>query len=338
MEGLIKIRDFATDHYNFDPDRVTLLPMAGSNRVYVRLFFIHTIVIGTYNENVAENQAFFYLSDVLNKKGINVPKVLAISDDEKIYLQEDCGTMDAYSLLVGAKIEEKVTLLKEVIDDLVELHIKASTGIDYSMCYPSASFDVGDVMKDLNYFESHFLSQIGIDYDSKLLKDAFEKIATDVTKIHFSTFMYRDFQSRNILVQEDKLCFIDFQGGRRGPGVYDIVSLLYQAKLQLDEANRRELIQYYISQISQQSVHTIEQLEADVDAIKIVRLLQVLGAYGLRGLVEQKAHFISSIDPAIDNLMIFTEDPNFALRCPYLHLLLEKIIQNKSEILCLIPA
>lgn len=338
MEGLIAIRDFATDFYNFDPDRVTLLPMAGSNRVYVRLFFIHTVVIGTFNENVAENQAFFYLSDALSKKGIHVPKVLAISDDQKIYLQEDCGSMDAYSLLIGAKTEEKVTLLKEIIDDLVELHIKALTGIDYSQCYPSASFEYSDVIYDLKYFEKYFLSQIGIDYEALFLQTEFETIASGINNMHFLTFMYRDFQSRNIMVQQDKLCFIDFQGGRRGPGVYDVISLLYQAKLQLDEANRKELIQYYISKICQQSGNTIEQLEADVDAIKIVRLLQVLGAYGLRGLVEQKPHFISSIDPAIDNLKIFTEDANFAKRCPYLHSLLEKIVQNKSEILCLIPA
>ena len=337
MGGLIAIRDFATDFYNFDPDRVTLLPMAGSNRVYVRLFFIHTVVIGTFNENVAENQAFFYLSDALSKKGIHVPKVLAISDDQKIYLQEDCGSMDAYSLLIGAKTEEKVALLREIIDDLVELHIKASSGIDYLRCYPSASFDYSDVLYDLRYFERHFLSQVGIGYDVKKLKREFENIATGVTNAHFLTFMYRDFQSRNIMVQEDKLTFIDFQGGRRGPGVYDIISLLYQAKLKLDEGNRKALIHYYLEKIASQSGYTVDQLQEDINAIKIVRLLQVLGAYGLRGLVEQKPHFISSIDPALDNLKIFTEDVNFAEKSPYLHTLLDKIVQNKSEILCLIP-
>lgn len=337
MESWIAIREFATEHFNFDPDRVIKLPQAGSDRVYVRLFFIHTVVIGTYNANIAENQAFFYLSETLHKKGVNVPRILAISEDQTMYIQEDCGTMDAYSLLTGAKREEKITLLREIIDDLAKLHLSCVDGIDYLRCYPSPVFWYSDILNDLHYFEDHFLIQCGVDHDRKKLRIEFEKIALAVTRCHFLTFMYRDFQSRNIMVQEDKLYFIDFQGGRRGPGVYDIISLVYQAKLGLEETDRKELCNYYIEKITGGSEVTSEQLLSDIEALKVVRLLQVLGAYGLRGLVEQKPHFISSIDPAIDNLKVFTEDPEFRSKYEYLTEILTLIIKNKAEILCLIP-
>ena len=336
METLIAIRDFATDFYNMDPDRVKLIPMAGSNRVYVRLFFAHTIVIGTYNENIRENEAFFYLSETLSTKGINVPKVIIVSEDRTMYLQDDCGQMDAYSLLVGAKKEEKSELLKEIIDGLVHLHVSSMEGIDFTRCYPSVSFDTKDVLHDLNYFEEYFLAKTGIIYDRNLLKQDFEHICKGVAHCHFITFMYRDFQSRNILVQDEGIAFIDFQGGRKGPGVYDIISLVYQAKLELSEQERTELISYYTGLIADKTVFSEVQLSEDINAVKVVRLLQVLGAYGLRGLVEQKPHFIASIDPAIENLKIFTSDKGFAENMPYLSSLLEQIIQNKSEILCLI--
>lgn len=179
-----------------------------------------------------------------------MPRVLAISEDQTMYIGRLCGTMDAYSLLTGAKREEKITLLREIIDDLAKLHLSCMDGIDYLRCYPSPVFGYSDVLNDMHYFEDYFLIQCGVDHDRKKLRKEFEKIALAVTRCHFLTFMYRDFQSRNIMVQETNCILLISKGGRRGPGVYDIISLVYQAKLGLDESDRKELCAYYVDQIA----------------------------------------------------------------------------------------
>lgn len=331
---LIAIRDFATDYFNLDPDRVTQLVGAGSDREYFRLLFVGRPVIGTWSENVRENEAFFYLSSRLHEAGVNVPVVLAIDEGRTLYLQEDCGSYDALSLLADLKFDSQRPLLSRIVKELADIHLKASPGIDYLRCYPSPVFGFNDVLFDLHYFERYFLLRVDLAYDHSALRRDFEQIALQVLNCHFVGFMYRDFQTRNILVRDDEIFFIDFQGGRRGPCIYDLISLIYQAKLGLDDSSRRELFDIYAGQIVENSEFSNDDLLRDLSVMLPVRLLQVLGAYGRRGLVEKKAHFIGSISPAIDNLNNLTAMDGFQAEFPELNRILKQIIQDKSRILC----
>jgi len=335
-EQLISVREFATEHFNLDPDRVTALAGAGSDRQYFRLIFPVCKVIGTWSENTKENEAFFYLADTLHAGGVAVPRIIAVDRSRSIYLQEDCGSYDAYSLLAGQDYKIQKPWLKKIIDRLVHLQLEGSRYVDYLRCYPSAQFGYSDVLHDLHYFERYFLGYTDIPYDRKKLWDDFGSIALRVEKCRFKGFMYRDFQSRNIMIDGETIYFIDFQGARRGPCVYDLISLLYQARLGLRLGERKEMEDYYISRISSEKNLDGETLRDDLNAVLPVRLLQVLGAYGRRGLMERKSHFISSISPAIDNLALLTDENAFVNNHSELSPLLQQIIESKEKILCLI--
>lgn len=334
-EQLIAVREFAREYFNLDPDRVTQMAGAGSNRQYFRLLFIGKPIIGTWSEDTKENEAFFYLSKVLHGAGLNVPQVIAIDESRTIYLQTECATYDAYSILAGAIYKEQEPWLRKIIDNLCLMHVHVSTSVDYSKCYPSSYFGKEDVLFDLAYFEKYFLEHIDIIYEGPALKYEFEKMAQRVEDSHFVGFMYRDFQSRNIMVCEDgELCFIDFQGARKGPCVYDAISLLYQAKLGLTADQRNEMMEYYFFRIKATCGIESSALISDKDAVLPVRLLQVLGAYGRRGILERKPHFVSSIDPAIDNLSELLHLDKFSDNYPQLTTILDQIIQSKEAILC----
>jgi aminoglycoside/choline kinase family phosphotransferase len=334
-EQLIAVREFAREYFNLDPDRVTQMAGAGSSRQYFRLLFIGKPVIGTWSEDIKENEAFFYLSEILYSAGINVPQVIAIDESRKIYLQTECATYDAYSILTGASYKDQQPWLRKIIDQLCRIQTFVDPLVDYSRCYPSSFFGKEDVMTDLTYFERYFLEAIGIRFDQNMLKQEFEKMAQRVENSHFMGFMYRDFQSRNIMVREDgELCFIDFQGARKGPCTYDVISLLYQAKLGLNAAQREELLEYYYSGILSACRIELSDLKADKDAVLPVRLLQVLGAYGRRGIQERKPHFVTSIGPAIDNLSEMPDSQDFTSNYPYLTSIIQEIIGSKESILC----
>lgn len=334
-EQLIAVREFATEHFNLDPDRITALAGAGSDRQYFRLIFPGRTVIGTWSENTEENEAFFYLTDTLRAGGAAVPGVIAIDRSRTVYLQEDCGSRDAYSMLTGQDYKVQKPLLEKIIDRLIHLQLEGSRYVDYLRCYPSVQFGYSDVLHDLHYFERYFLGYTGISYDRKKLRDDFGSIALRVEKCCFKGFMYRDFQSRNIMINDEKIYFIDFQGARRGPCIYDLISLLYQAKLGLTPSERNEMEHYYISRIRSEKNLDSEILQEDLNAVLPVRLLQVLGAYGRRGLMEKKPHFTSSISPAIDNLALLTGENIFVKNYPELTSILQHITESKEKILCM---
>ena len=334
MNQLIALREFATDHFNLDPDRITALAGAGSNRQYFRILIVGRPVIGTWSEDIAENETFFYLSRILSELGVPVPRVIAVDDSRTLYLQEDCGSYDALSLLADLPFEAQRPLLEKIIESLAHLHIEASHKVDYLRCYPSPVFGYSNILADLHYFENYFVKPTSLQYDAHGLRLNFERIALDVLRCGFNGLMYRDFQTRNIMVNEGKISFIDFQGARRGPCVYDMVSLLFQAKLRLGDDDRDLLFRYYGELITGQMGYSLQRLEQERDIIMPVRLLQVLGAYGRRGLVERKAHFVESISPAIDNLQILLNIPGFAERYVELSHVLNQIIHQKSKLLC----
>ena len=280
-----------------EPESVTPLTPAGSNRRYFRLCGPRTLVgvVGTDRE---ENEAFIYLSQHFSSLGLPVPEVLAVSDDGMEYLVTDLGDVSLFSM-IGDE-----SMVGKAMRALARLHCIGSQGLDYSKCFPVESFDERAVMWDLNYFKYEFLKPSGIDFDEEALENDFERLASRImdSSGEASGFMYRDFQSRNIMVTDGKPYFIDFQGGRVGPSLYDAVSFLWQAKAGFSDEFRYRMLEVYAGEYGRIKNMSAEKMIADAPLFALFRTLQVLGAYGLCGLVEKKAHFLESIPMALENL------------------------------------
>lgn len=284
---------------------------AGSNRVYSRVTDengnTHIHVVGT---NKDENHAFITLARHFASKGLPVPHILHVSEDEMEYDQTDLGNDLLFDLIrngreTGVFSSEEKQLLIKTLRALAHIQVEGAQGIDWSVCFPVPAMDSRSVLWDLNYFKYCFLKGTKIEFSEPKLEDEFERltdriIGSRAPMCDTPTFLYRDFQSRNVMVVNAEPYFIDFQGGRRGPIYYDLASFLWQAKANFPQALREELIAGYVNELS-----TISDIRFDrkqLDYFVLFRTLQVLGAYGYRGYFEKKQHFIESIPAAIQNL------------------------------------
>lgn len=281
----------------YEPDYITPLTPAGSNRRYFRLSGKVTL-IGVEGTSREENEAFIYLAGHFAAAGMNVPEVMAVSDDRMSYLLTDLGDTPLFSCL------DNRTLLEKTVRALAHLHANGAEGLDFSRCFPVEEFDERSVMWDLNYFKYSFLNTSGIVYDEPSLQNDFERLAARVADLtrRKGTFMYRDFQSRNVMVKDGEPWFIDFQGGRRGPAAYDLASFIYQAKAGFDDETRNRLTDVYIKEASVCEGFDPDAFRHELRLMALVRSLQTLGAYGLRGRMERKPHFLQSIPPALAGL------------------------------------
>ncbi len=283
-----------------DAEQVKLLTPAGSSRKYYRLSGGdgEVSLIGVAGTDCKENEAFIYLSRHFYEKGLPVPRVLAVSDDGMCYLESDLGDVSLFAL----KGDEG--LLEKAVRMLARFHYEGSDGMDYTKCFPVDAFDRQSVMWDLNYFKYSFLNTSGISYSEPRLEADMVRLAEDVDRVtrNESRFMLRDFQSRNVMVKDGEVYFIDYQGGRRGPSAYDLASFLWQAKAGFSHELRERLIEVYADEARRYDDVDAEMLKQQVRSMALIRTLQVMGAYGLRGRFERKPHFLQSIPLALGNL------------------------------------
>ena len=298
---------------------IEILPIAasGSARKYYRIFTERCSVIGTYSENTEENKAFLAFSKHFHDLGLNVPEVFVVNKEKTCYLQSDFGDDNLFahvqkSLManVGPSTGSGtlIPLYKKALNHLVKLQVLGHQGLDYSKAYPTERFDRQGILDDLNYFKYYFVKpHEEIEFNEARLGKDFEAFADFVSQAPCDFFMYRDFQSRNIMVKDNELYFIDFQGGRKGPLNYDVVSLLYQVKAQMPQATRDELIQYYKEELKPFVNPDEVKFDLYQPYFVYLRLLQVLGAYGFRGLIQKKSHFIESIPYALKELKTWNE-------------------------------
>lgn len=293
------------------PANVQKLPQAGSNREYYRMADADgATVVGVVGTSRDEDHAFVYLSNHFNKRRLPVPRVLAVSDDELCYLQTDLGSVSLFDAIAGGReaggrynVNEK-ELLVRTIRELPDIQIRGARGLDFSHCYPQPEFNMDSALFDLNYFKYCFLKPTELDFHELKLEADFRLFAKDLTAERADSFMYRDFQARNVMLDgRGNPWFIDFQGGRRGPYYYDVASFLWQASARYSHKLRRELVyEYYESLKNYTEVPSVRHFVEQLSRFVLFRTLQVLGAYGFRGYFEQKRHFIDSIPPAIQNL------------------------------------
>lgn len=297
----------------FTPDDIKPLAESGSSRKYYRVFSGSRTLIGTYNANVEENEAFFYLTRHFSQCWLPVPNLLAVNDSRTCYLQTDYGDDTLFhhvkqAVVAGRYDEKTIALFRKTLDQLVLFQVKGHEGLDYNMVYPTPCFDRSGVMDDLDYFKYYFVKpHAEIVFNEMRLKAEFQRFAEEVCQVKNDYFMYRDFQSRNVMIVQDNPYFIDYQGGRKGPLPYDVVSLLYQVKAQMPQSLRDELLDYYKKALS--AYVDLESVTFDTSYPRFVylRLMQVLGAYGFRGLIQKKTHFIESIPYALKELAAWSK-------------------------------
>ena len=287
------------------PYEIQSIAESGSARKYFRIITWNGGLIGTYSNNVEENEAFLTFSKHFHDLGLNVPEVFAVNAERTCYLQSDFGDDNLFAhvqkaLMVGGFDENVIQLYKQALCHLVKLQVLGHKGLDYSKAYPTERLDRQAIIDDLNYFKYYFVKpHEEIDFNETRLGKDFEAFANFVSQAPCDFFMYRDFQSRNIMVKDGELYFIDFQGGRKGPLNYDVVSLLYQVKAQIPQATRNELVEYYKAELSQYMSPEAVKFDTYQPYFVYLRLMQVLGAYGFRGLIQKKSHFIESIPYAL---------------------------------------
>ena len=316
------------------------MPSSGSSRRYFRVKTDKRYLIGAHNLNIEENDAFFSFTKHFHSCGLPVPEILAVSLSKEIYIQTDLGDVTLFHhvedcLKNGNFDNITIELYKKSLNKLVDFQIIGHQGLDYSKAFPTPAFDEMSIMEDLNYFKYCFLKeQEEISFNETRLDTDFQRLAKYILEAPSDFFMYRDFQSRNIMIVDNEPYFIDYQGGRKGPLQYDVVSLLYQVKARIPEDLRRELIDFYKKQLlkscrdARPCVSTTD-FDKYFPAFVLLRLLQVLGAYGFRGLIQKKLHFMQSIPYAIKELLKVNEKWPLPFELPEL----QSVIQQLSIVL-----
>jgi aminoglycoside/choline kinase family phosphotransferase len=314
---------------------ISILPLApsGSYRKYFRISGEEKTAIGVYNPDKKENKAFISFTRHFLKKNLNVPQLYNQQSNENTYLIEDLGDTTFFSLIEKEKtdksLSEKVlSYYKDALSQLIRFQIEAGKGLDYSVCYPRNKFDIQSILWDLNYFKYYFLKLAKIPSDEQKLENDFKSFGELLLSANTKYFMYRDFQSRNILIHNDQLYFIDYQGGRKGALQYDVASLLFQAKINLPEETRERLLAHYLIDLRKRIKIDSKEFKKYYYNFVLIRLLQTLGAYGFRGYFENKSHFLLSIPYALNNLKWLLDNNYISKNLPELKKVIASILQN----------
>ena len=321
------------DTFNTTPENITAITGSGSNRKYYRLGGKSNTVIGVYNSDKKENSAFIYLSHHFSDKDLPVANVLATDLSNGIYLLEDLGDTDLFSIISqrynnNEVNENSIDLYKKSLSYLIKFQIQGIEGLDTKMCYPRGSFDRQSILWDLNYFKYYFAKLTHVDFDEQKLEDDFNTFADLLLDTDTDFFMYRDFQSRNIMIKNGNPYFIDFQGGRKGALQYDIASLLYDAKADVPQEIRNELLDYYITELSKYTKIDETEFKEYFYAYVIIRIMQAMGAYGFRGFYEKKTSFLQSIPFALKNLEWLLNNIKLKVEVPTLWNVLNLLISS----------
>jgi len=296
-------------HFHAPPSRVQPLQgeLGGSGRKIIRLSNEKSTAIGILYGVREENVAFLEFSKHFRRHGLPVPQIYAEDLSHGAYLQEDLGDTTLFEFLSknrtgGSIAPQVVEAYKKVVAILPRFQVEASRDLDYSICYPIASFDRQSIAWDLNYFKYYFLRLAGIPFSELALEDDFGRLTEFLLSAPRDYFLYRDFQSRNIMLRDGQPYFVDYQGGRKGALQYDIASLLYDAKADLPPDLRQQLLYDYLRALEKFIPVDREAFLGHYYAYVYVRIMQALGAYGFRGFYERKAHFLQSVPYALKNL------------------------------------
>lgn len=312
------------------PQAVVKLTGDGSNRAYYRMTADDISLIGAVGTCVEENRAFIAIAESFLKCGLDAPRVLAVSEDELCYVQQDLGDTTLFvrmkeSRESGSFADCDIDALCRVMSLLPDIQFRVAEKLDFKVCYPVEKFDRRAVFWDLNYFKYSFLKGVGVEFDESRLEDEFERLADMLLDGDCETFLYRDFQSRNIMWHDGRPFFIDFQGGRKGPIYYDVASFVGQARARYSADVVQKMIDAYLSSLSKYCSVEREVFMKRLQCFRIFRLLQNLGTYGYRGIFERKKKFMESIPAALAQLCALLAEVSETF--PVLNELMAKVLQ-----------
>jgi len=297
-------------HFSESTVSISEIHAHASQRRIFRLRGKRNRAVGVSNADIRENKAFIAFTEYFLSIGLPVPRIFAVDHKEGIYLIEDLGDTTFFDLINSSRKEggqltaEARSLLFQIIEMLPRFQVGGSEGPHLRYCYPAASFDRTSILRDMHYFEREYLGRLSLDYDAKNLHRDFQSLATFIQEAGCACFMYRDFQSRNVMIYDGKPFFLDYQSGRRGPLQYDLVSFLYQSQADFPQSLREEATEIYLDMVTSMKPFPRNEFYYYLDAFILIRLMQVLGTYGAHGLGHGKKYFIESIPYAIKNLRI----------------------------------
>ncbi|MCB0699815.1 MAG: phosphotransferase [Chitinophagales bacterium] len=322
------------EHFEIKPESTVPLAVSGSDRRYYRITGGDVSAIGTFNANVAENNSYFYFTDLFRKHEIKVPEVYKVGKERRYYIQQDLGSTSLFDLVMrDGHTEEVKNYFLKATEQLVKVQWRAGTECNYNQCFSSKQFDEKAIMADLMYFKYYFADLQKIPYDRNAIMEEMEQLSKDLGRIQPQTLMYRDFQSRNIMIHEGEVYFIDYQGVMQGPPQYDLASLLWQAKAKIPKAWKEDVLNRYVATMEELKISRVEEIYFRRGYLQFVllRMMQVLGAYGFRGLLENKPHFRTSIGPALKNMKQFLDDNTQIPTYTGLRALLEAICSDDMQ-------
>ncbi len=314
--------------FSFDP-----LPQSGSYREYFRLKSKEKSALGVLNPDRKENIAFISFSKHFRKKGFDVPEIYDENLDASIYLIQDLGDTTLYSFLSqvyknGIFPKNLIDIYKQVVTILPRFQVLAGRDLDYSVCYPRSRFDKRSMMWDLNYFKYYFLKLARVSFDEQELEDDFQKFSDFLLTANCNYFLYRDFQSRNIMLFDGKPYFIDYQGGRKGALQYDLASLLYDAKADIPQHIREGLLYEYMKNLRMIIDFDEKEFLGFFWGYVLIRIMQAMGSYGFRGFYEKKEHFLKSIPYATANLDWILSHIQLPVNLPMLTGVLKSLVDS----------
>lgn len=333
MPGVAEnIKSFFQSYNSHEIKSFETLPKSGGDRIYFRIITDDNSYIATFNENIKENIAFLHFTNHLKKINAPLPEIYTVHADKQMYIQEDFGNTSLLNKLEENGLNDYVyNLFRKSLKELAWLQINGDKNLDYNFCITSKEFGRKAIMSDLLYFKYYFLDPLKIAYDKEKLIDDFEVLGIYLDHVKNKYFMFRDFQSRNIFIKDDEVHFIDYQGGMKGALQYDVASLLWQAKAHLPDDWKNSLLEYYMDCVSKILNKPLDRARfiSQYNGYVLIRLLQVLGAYGFRGLFERKAHFLISIPLALTNLKWFLENKETGIALPEFERVLQLIVQDE---------
>ncbi len=310
------------------PKSIEEISAHGSNRKYFRIIADKINCIGVYNEDYKENEAFVSYAVQMKQNGINVPEIYAVDLKNNIYLQEDLGDETLFSFLQKNDIETALPIYEQILSHLVS--IQTMKNFDYSKAYPRKDFDVQSIAWDLNYFKYYFLKLADIPFNEQLLENDFKNLSNYLISAPNEYFLFRDFQSRNIMLHKNKVYFIDFQGGRKGALQYDVASLLFDGKVKLSSQQRERLLNYYINKVSKKIDINKETFVQQFYAFCYIRIMQAMGAYGFRGYFQRKDSFLKSIPNALKNIAYLQQHTTLPISLPELNKVFQQMINSQK--------
>ena len=331
-----RLRELHSAHFGELVEDVVQFKGDGSARKIFRLQGVHHTSVGIYGENVSENRAFIGFSKTFRSRGLRVPEIFAIDEDEHFYLEEDLGDETLFAWMHRIRAQEGfsetiIGMYRTALHELCRFQIDAGKHIDYALCYQHGEFAHESMLFDLHYFRDMFLRNFyrGEFSDSRFDADC-ERLIVHLLEAPRDYFLYRDFQSRNIMVKNGELYFIDYQSGRKGALPYDVASLLHDARADIPFPVRERLLSLYTEEARQHGDLDAERFMKYYAGFSLIRIVQALGAFGNLGFLQGKKHFLQSIPYAMKNLEWIIEEKTMLHRLPYFSQLFETLVADTS--------